>query len=132
MEDMVTYIEQIVPLNDEAKAALFELANVKKYSKNELILEEGQRCNKIWFLKSGMVRKFYFHEGKEKTVWIHTENEIFTSLQCSGQRRPAEECLEACEDSKTISISSENSEMLIRFPALLGMSPETLSRIRKL
>lgn len=119
MEQLIYYIEQIVKLDNAAKTALNELAEIEHFSKNEFILEQGQRCNKIWFLKRGMVRKYYLNDGKEKTVWIATENEIFTSLQSYAQRRPADEYLQACEDCKTIGISRENSEKLIRFPAFV-------------
>ena len=74
---------------------MYAIRSYYDFAKNEYILEPGQRCNKIWFLKQGMVRKFYLHDGKEKTVWINTENQIFTSLQSYAQRRPADEYLQA-------------------------------------
>ncbi|WP_167619509.1 Crp/Fnr family transcriptional regulator [Maribellus sediminis] len=128
MEQLINYIEQIVKLDDAAKAALHELAAIEHFAKNEFILEPGQRCNKIWFLKAGMVRKFFFHDGKEKTVWITTENEIFTSLQSYAQRRHSDEYLQACEKCEVISISRGNSEKLIRFPAFVTFTNTLMER----
>lgn len=119
MQQLISYIEQIVKLDPESIHALYEYANVEVYRKNQYIVEYGQRCNRIWFLKSGMVRKFYVSEGKEITTWIHTENETFTSLQSYSQNTPANEYLQAMEDTEAISITKQNSEKLARFPQFI-------------
>lgn len=128
MEQLINYIEQIATLNDEARHALHELATFEYYPKRAYILEEGQHCNKIWFVKSGMVRKYYLHNGKEKTVWINTENEIFTSLESYSQRSLSGEFLQAEEDTETISISRKNSEKLIRYPAFVVFTNTLMER----
>jgi signal-transduction protein with cAMP-binding, CBS, and nucleotidyltransferase domain len=119
MQQLIDYIEQFVKLDSEATEQLKNLARIEVYAKNQHILEKGQRCNKIWFIKSGMVRKYYFHEGKEVTVWIHCENETFTSLQSYAQNTVSEEYLQACENTEVISISKSNSEKLARFPQIM-------------
>jgi len=116
MQQLIRYIEQFVKLNPNAIEGLQKLANIETYFKNQHILEQGQRCDKIWFLRRGMVRKYYIHEGKEITTWIHTENETFTSLQSYAQRAASNEYLQACEQSEVISITRTNSEKLAQFP----------------
>ena len=64
MQQLIDYIEKIVKLTPEAIQRMKELAEIETYSKNQYILEPGQRCNKIWFLKSGIVRKYHIHDGK--------------------------------------------------------------------
>lgn len=128
MEQLINYIEEIVKLDDDAKAALHQLADFQYFAKNEYILEPGQRCNRIWFLKSGMVRKFYLCDGREKTVWITCENEIFTSLQSYAQLGPSDEYLQACETCEVISISRENSEKLVGFPAFITFTNTLMER----
>lgn len=116
MQQLINYIEKIVKLDSQAIHALYEYANIETYKKNEFIIEYGQRCSKIWFLKSGMVRKFYISDDKEITTWIHTENETFTSLQSYAQNIPTSEYLQATEDTTAISITRQNSEKLVHFP----------------
>ncbi len=128
MKHLISYIEKIVKLNDEAIHALESLVDIERYEKNQYILEQGQRCNKIWFLESGMVRKFHLQEGKEITSWIHTENEIFTSLQSYSQNTPANEYLQACEDTVAIGISRKNSEELIHFPEFVKFTNTLMER----
>ncbi len=112
MQQLIDYIERFVKLSSETINELKELARLETYEKDEYILEAGRHCNKIWFLKSGMVRKYYVHDGKEITVWIHTENETFTSLQSYAQNIFSEEYLQACENTELISISKSDSEKL--------------------
>lgn len=116
MQKLIDYINTFSRLDSQAIEALQQLAKVEHFKKNEFILEQGQRCNKIWFLKSGMVRKFYIHDGKEITIWIHVENDIFTSLKSYSQQIPSEEYLQVCEHSEVIGISKQDSEKLIQFP----------------
>ncbi len=128
MNQLINYIEQIVRLDDEAIRELEQLSEIEYYEKNQLILEQGRRCNKIWFLKSGMVRKYYIHDGKEITVWINTENQTFTSLQSYSQNIPSTEYLQACEDTVAISITRQNSEKLIRFPQFVIFANTLMER----
>ncbi len=129
MRSLIDYIETIVKLDDEAVQALMDLAEIEHYYKNDHILEEGQRCHKIWFLKSGMVRKYHIqNDGKEVTSWIHTENETFTSLQSYSGGIPSSEYLQACEDCETISITRENSKKLIRFPQIVAFTNTLMER----
>jgi len=122
MQQLIDYIEQYVKLDTQAIEALYKYAKVEKYAKKQHILQQGDRCNKIWFIKSGMVRKYHLHEGKEITCWIHTENETFTSLQSYSQQSPANENLQACENSELISITRQNSEKLTRHQQFITFS----------
>lgn len=119
MQQLIEYIEEFVKLDSETVAGLKEFAKIEVYSKNQHILHQGQRCNKIWFIKSGMVRKYYIHDGKEVTAWIHVENETFTSLQSYAQNTSSDEYLQAIENTEVISITKRNSEKLAQFPQIM-------------
>ena len=122
MQALIDYIERFVRLDPQAIIALNNLAEIEVYKKNEHILESGQRCNKIWFLKKGLVRKYHIHAGKEITTWIHIENDTFTSLQSYAQNIPSVEFMRACEESEVISITKSNSEKLVEFPPFVAFS----------
>jgi CRP-like cAMP-binding protein len=128
MQQLIDYIERFVRLDAEAILALENLAEIETYKKNQLILEQGQRCNKIWFLKKGMVRKFHICNGKEITTWIHSENDTFTSLQSYAQATPSDEFLQACEETEVISITKSNSERLAKFPQIMIFSNVLMER----
>lgn len=120
MQTLIDYIERFVKLDVDAVEALKNLAEKESVKKNQFILEQGQKCDKIWFLKKGMVRKFHLYDGEEKTTWIHVENETFSSLQSYAGNTPAEEYLQACEDCELISITKNNSEKLATYPQIVA------------
>ena len=128
MQKIITYIEKFVKLSESAKEALFQYAEKECYLKNEFILESGQRSNKIWFINSGMVRKYHYHNGKETTTWIHCENEIFTSLQSYAEQIPADEYIQASEDVELISISRQNSEKLNQYEQIVTFTNILMSQ----
>ena len=126
MDTLVKYIERFVHLDEEVIEALNSLAVIKKYSKNDFIVRSGQRCSFIWFLKSGMVRKYHIHEEKEITTWIHTEHQIFTSIHSYSNQSPSEEFIQACENVEAIGISKENSKKLARFPQIVQFTNQMM------
>ena len=128
MQQLIDYIEQFVKLDSDAIQELKNLAEIETYKKNNFILQQGQRCNKIWFLKSGMVRKFHLCDGKEVTTWIHTENDTFTSLQSYAQNSLSDEFLQACEDTEVIGITKSNSEKLAKHPSFLIFANALMER----
>lgn len=128
MEQLIAYIERFVGLDPETIEALRKLTDIETFAKNEMILEPGQRCQRLWFLKSGMVRKFHIHDGSERTSWIHIENDMFTSMQSYARGVPSDEYLQACEPSVAISITRQNSEKLIRFPRIVTFTNAMMER----
>lgn len=128
MQQLIDYINTITRLNDDAILALYDLAEIENFSKNKNILEAGQRCTKIYYLKKGMVRKFHIFDGKDITSWIHTENQTFTSLQSYAMQIPADEYIQAIEDTEAISITKENSKKLSQFPQFIIFSNTLMER----
>ncbi|MBN1118529.1 MAG: Crp/Fnr family transcriptional regulator [Bacteroidales bacterium] len=138
MEKLIKFISRYAQLSPAAIAGLKCFAEEEKSKKNVLILNAGQVCHKIWFLTSGMVRKYQLQDGKERTCWIHFENEIFTSLDSYFSQTPSKDIIEACEESEIISISKEASKELARFPeflsftnALMGEQFASIDRVSK-
>lgn len=128
MQKLIDYITQFVKLDSEAVKVLENLAEVETFKKNQYILEQGQRCNKIWFINSGMVRKFHLCDGKEVTAWIHTENDTFTSLQSYAQNNLSDEFIQACEDTEVISITKNNSKKLAKYPQFMIFTNALMER----
>jgi CRP-like cAMP-binding protein len=155
---------------------------IKRLKKQETLLLEGDVCNKIYFVKSGVVKQYYISEGKEFIQNFFFEGDIATVYNSFLSQEPSDSNLEAVEETElmvlsfhafhsiaaakpelnahfTISMSKMNtkrvnlllmSDGMLRYKkflasenaitqrvpqymiaSYLGMSPETLSRIRK-
>jgi CRP-like cAMP-binding protein len=128
MQQLINYMNQYTQLSNESIQALEEKVVFESHKKNEIILHQGTRANKVWFIKKGMLRKFYYNEGKEITTWIHTENEMFTSMHSYFHQKPSQESIQAIEDSVLISLSYEKSIELNQFPEFNTFSQELLTK----
>lgn len=60
----------------------------KKYAKNEKILTEGEICENIYWIVKGLVRQFYYKNGKELTEYMAIENTICMCIESLFREQP--------------------------------------------
>mgnify|MGYP002525388486 CR=1 FL=1 len=61
----------------------------KKYAKNELIQREGEVCENIFWIVKGLVRQFYYKNGKDLTEYMATENTICMCIESLFREEPS-------------------------------------------
>lgn len=69
----------------------------KKYQKGEMILKEGEVCTNIYWVVKGLVRQFYFKNGKELTEYMAVENTICMSIESLFKEEPSRQQIQAIE-----------------------------------
>ncbi len=90
-------------LNSIAK--LFKHQQLKK---NQFILQSGESCNFLSFIKSGLIRIYVLtEEGKEVTQWISTEAYFITDLSSLLFNTPARWNMQALVDTELYTIDKE-------------------------
>ncbi len=95
-----------------------------KFQKGEMILSEGQVCTNIYWIAKGLVRQFYFKNGKELTEYMATENNICMCIESLFKEEPTRLQIMALEPTiiyampkgelEQASIRSVNIQMLYR------------------
>jgi CRP-like cAMP-binding protein len=60
----------------------------KRYAKGEKILTEGETCKNIYWVVKGLVRQFYYKNGKELTEYMAAENSIFMCIESLFKEEP--------------------------------------------
>lgn len=95
------FLEQYMPLEQEEKQAIIDLALFRNYKKGTLILREGQIARETYFVISGCVRTYYNIEGEEKTTAFYTEFESVL-MDSTSMDKPAPFSLACVEDSVLI------------------------------
>lgn len=70
-----------------------------KFAKSELILKEGDICHYIYYIDKGLVRLFYFKNGKELTEHLQVENNVVMSIESLFKEKPTLLQIEAIEPS---------------------------------
>lgn len=68
-----------------------------KFQKGELILKEGEVCKCIYWVCKGLVRQFYFKNGKELTEYMAAENTICMSIESLFREEPSHQQMQAIE-----------------------------------
>ena len=95
-----------------------------KYAKNEMILREGETCTNIYWVVKGLVRQFYYKNGKELTEYMATENNIVMCIESLFLEQPTHLQIKAIEptvliaipkvDLETVAMKSVNIQILYR------------------
>lgn len=68
-----------------------------KYGKGEKILQEGEVCRNISYIEKGLVRQFYFKNGKEVTEHLGIDHSIFMCIESLFKEEPTRLQVEALE-----------------------------------
>lgn len=70
-----------------------------KFGKGEMILEEGEVCENIYYIDKGLIRQFYFKNGKEVTEHLGADRSIFMCIESLFLEKPTHLQVEAIESS---------------------------------
>jgi len=80
----------------------------EKLNKGELFLSMGQRCTRLSFIQSGIVRVYAFREGKEVTQWIGDAGYFMTDLASFVLDVPARWQIQALTDVKMFTLKKSD------------------------
>ena len=79
----------------------------------EILIRDGQLCEHLFFITSGMLRAFYLDErGKEYTVMFAVADWWITDMHCYLNHRPAMVSVEALEKSHLLGITKKDLDAL--------------------
>jgi len=96
----------IAPLSAGLQQAFAGYITEEHYPKKHLLLTEGQTAKKIFFIKEGFARAYYYtKEGKECTSWFMGQGDIMISIYSFLTQQPAAESIEILEHSVIQSMS---------------------------
>lgn len=68
-----------------------------KYGKGGKILQEGEICRNISYIERGLIRQFYFKNGKEVTEHLGVDHSIFMCIESLFKEEPTRLQVEALE-----------------------------------
>ena len=68
-----------------------------KFNKGELILKEGEVCRNIYWVARGLIRQFYYKNGKELTEYMAAEDTMCMSIESLFKEEPTHQQIQAIE-----------------------------------
>ena len=126
---MVTILNYFHPVSDGIVKFLKEHAYSVFFSKGELLLEEGQVCEHIYFVRKGVVRGFIREGKKDITTWITAEGEMVSSILSFERKGSSIENMQAIEDSEMLALTLVDLEKLYeQFPEFNIVSRKLLQQ----
>ena len=81
-----------------------------KFAKNEMILKEGDICENIYYVDKGLVREFYFKNGKEVTEHLGVDRSIIMCIESLFREVPTHLQIEALEPTTVYAMPKKKLE----------------------
>ena len=118
IEEMLHIFNSLCPLDDEAKKSISVIFEQKFIPKNTLLVTNGSVVNKIWFLNTGLLRSFFYKDGKECTTWIMLDKFPFTNYRSFITGNPSIDNIVTVEDCVVLETTREKVYKLYdQYPA---------------
>lgn len=108
MEQFIMRQRELYPLSNEGIELLFKYMEEEEFHKGSVVLSEGKREGRAYFIKSGLARAFVERDGKDVTLWFAGDGEmlVLTSQEVSSVN------VEVSEDSVLYCISRNRLNIL--------------------
>ncbi|HEY4287772.1 MAG TPA: cyclic nucleotide-binding domain-containing protein [Puia sp.] len=70
MEELIFYLHSIAPLSEKLEKWLRAIIKKYEFKAGDIILEPGHKCDKIFFVRSGLIRIYYMLDDQEVSDWF--------------------------------------------------------------
>jgi CRP-like cAMP-binding protein len=101
------------PLNEEEIQFLKESIPIKRLSKGEYLLIEGEISKSFFYNISGFVRLFYLSDGEERTAFFYPEGKFIGAYDSFRNQKPSNFFFQAVEDSEVAIFNYEVAEKML-------------------
>lgn len=83
-----------------------------KFAKGEMILSEGEVCENIYYIDRGLIRQFYFKNGKQITEHLGEDRTIFMCIESLFREEPTKLQVEAIEPTTVYALPKRRLEQV--------------------
>lgn len=83
-----------------------------KFNRGEMIIKEGDVCRNIYYIERGLIRQFYFKNGKQITEHLGVEHSIFMCIESLFREEATKLKVEALEPSIIYALPKQRLELV--------------------
>jgi CRP-like cAMP-binding protein len=113
---MNPFVERIstyaAPLSVDAQIDVTSHVSHKVFRKGDIINNQGAICKKLYFIEKGLVKHYYYHNGKRFVIRFFSEGSFFTVLDSFIAQAPADFTTVALEETTVHYLDYEEVERL--------------------
>ena len=84
----------------------------RKYAKGTIILKEGEQCQSIIYIHRGLLRQFYFKNGKEVTEYLAVDGDIVMCIESLFKEEPSYLQVETLENTILYELPKQRLEQV--------------------
>jgi CRP-like cAMP-binding protein len=111
-EILENIVAQFGPLSSNAMADVREVGQIRKLSKGEILVREGDYSYELYYVAKGGARAYYLKDGKTITDWFAFENDFISSIVSFFLGVPSQHYIEVLEDSTFMVLQLQDIELL--------------------
>lgn len=116
MDELIQIINGFQQLDSETEFAIRKYFVHENFKRGEFVVREGKICDKVYFIKSGAIRRFCIEDEMEVTKWIYTDKQFVTSMSSFFEQKPSFESFQTCEETLVYSLSYSDEQILLEYP----------------
>ncbi len=114
---LLQHLSHIISISKTLEDEINSIAKELNVPKNTILVNHKERCRNLFFIQKGLVRGYYYDEGKEITNWFAQQEEFATSFYSFITNEPSPETIEALEDCQLIQIGhTDLQDLYKKFP----------------
>ncbi len=114
LSPLFNFISNIKPISNELKELLAQKLEIIEVPKKTLLLREGQTCNHIHVVVSGLLRMYYMKDGEEVCSRFIDESLMAISVKSFYSRQPGDEYIETLEPCILARIHKDELELIYK------------------
>ncbi|OKS85240.1 Crp/Fnr family transcriptional regulator [Mucilaginibacter polytrichastri] len=123
------HLQPFAVFNEDEWALFCTYMEFVSLKKKEYFIEAGKVCNHFGFINKGSVRYFHMaNDGTDITGYFSFENEFMSSYKSFVKREPANNYIQALEDTELILISYKSMQEMLACEKL-GHKMERFGRL---
>jgi CRP-like cAMP-binding protein len=108
-------------LEPDSIDVLAQLLVPMKFHRGEVILREGEECTCMYYVDSGMVRQYYFKNGKDVTEHFSFEGRIVMCIESLLKHVPSQIIIESLETTQLYALPRKKLLEAIEYTPELGI-----------
>ncbi|MFD2937373.1 Crp/Fnr family transcriptional regulator [Spirosoma flavum] len=109
---LIEEIRRVVPLSELDITLLGTLFKPWLLKKGDYFVQQGQICQHVGFIQTGLVRYFVNQDGNEKIYSFGLESDFVCDYESFLSQEPCRRTIQAIEDSSLVVISSASLQRL--------------------
>jgi CRP-like cAMP-binding protein len=115
---LTEFLSRYIPMSEELEHALTESGLTRSFRKGTILLRQGDRADKAFFVLSGCIRSYALKEGEDRTIDFFIEEEPVMPLEYGRDEASSHflECVEAT--TAVVSTPDQEERMMAEHPQL--------------